>query len=47
MPPDMSNTSGAYQGPMHFSYKGKTLRAPRKEREGDTPSCACFLPCCG
>ena len=34
MPPDMSNTSGAYQGPKYFSYKGKILEDLRKEREG-------------
>ena len=28
---DKQNTSGAYQGPKYFSYKGKTLNEQRKD----------------
>lgn len=33
LPEDKQNTSGAYQGPKYFSYKGKTLSELRKEKE--------------
>lgn len=34
MPEDKRNTSGAYQGSMYFSYRGKTLERLRREAEG-------------
>ena len=33
LPEDKQNTSGAYQGPKYFSYRGKTLSELRKESE--------------
>ena len=33
MPEDMQNTSGAYQGPKYFTYKGKSLLKIRLEKE--------------
>ena len=33
LPEEKQNTSGAYQGPKYFSYKGKTLSELRKEKE--------------
>lgn len=33
MPESELNSSGAYQGPKYFTYKGKTLSALRRERE--------------
>lgn len=33
LPEKMQNTSGAYQGPKYFSYKGKTLNVLREELE--------------
>lgn len=33
MPEDKRNTSGAYQGSLYFSYKGKVLEHLRKEQE--------------
>lgn len=36
MPEDKRNTSGAYQGSMYFSYKGKTLEKLRKTLENDS-----------
>lgn len=34
LPEEMQNTSGAYQGPKHFSYGGKTMQQMRLEKEG-------------
>lgn len=34
MPEEHRNTSGAYQGPLYFSYNGKTLKELREEYEG-------------
>ncbi|MBP9995094.1 MAG: GIY-YIG nuclease family protein [bacterium] len=36
MPIEKQNTSGAYQGPKYFTYKGKTLNDLRNENEGMT-----------
>ena len=33
LPENKQNSSGAYQGPKYFSYKGKTLNELRKEKE--------------
>ncbi len=33
LPEDQQNESRSYQGPLYFSYKGKTLAAIRKELE--------------
>ena len=33
LPEEQQNTSGAYQGPRYFSYKGKTLHQWRKDKE--------------
>ena len=33
LPEDKQNTSGAYQGPKYFSYKGETLSELRKKNE--------------
>ena len=37
MPIEKQNTSGAYQGPKYFTYKGKTLNDLRNESEDKTP----------
>ena len=34
LPEEMQNTSGAYQGPKYFSYRGKTMWQMRLEKEG-------------
>lgn len=34
LPEEMQNTSGAYQGPKYFSYRGKTMQQMRLEKEG-------------
>lgn len=36
MPIEKQNTSGAYQGPKYFTYKGKTLNDLRNENEDKT-----------
>lgn len=33
LPENKQNSSGAYQGPKYFSYKGKTLNELRKESD--------------
>ena len=33
LPEEKQNTSGAYQGPKYFSYKGKTLNELRKDSD--------------
>lgn len=34
LPEEMQNTSGTYQGPKYFSYRGKTMQQMRLEKEG-------------
>lgn len=35
LPADKQNSSGAYQGPKLFSYKGKVLNDLRKQQESE------------